>query len=217
MAGLTYLDSVKQMPLLPLPVRAVVVSLGQARILISPGTKLTPEQLTSAGEITDIVAPSLLHAAGVPAAAKLFPRATLWGPRGLHKRFPGLTWKVLGQDAWPYQAELALFPLAGIEKIRESVFVHRDSGTLIVADLVFNLLAARGLGARLILGLFGTWKKLGISKFFLRFQSDAAAFRASLAELTRADFDRIVPSHGEVVESGGKAALVGAMKERGLA
>jgi hypothetical protein len=215
--ALSYLESVKKMPLLALPVRSTVVPLSNARVLISPGSKLTPAQLASAGAVTDVVASNLLHTAGMAAAAKAFPAARLWGPRGVRKKHPELTWAgILGEDAWPHEAELKAIQVKGLERLREFVFVHKATRSLIVTDLVFNMVQQRGLGARFILGLFGTYQRFAISKLLIRL-SDRAALAASLTALAGEDFDVIVPGHGEVVAQGGKARLVEAARERQLA
>ncbi len=213
--SLTFLDTHKKMPLLLLPVRTVVIPLRDARILFSPGSTLTSEQLRSAGEVTDIVAPSLLHTAGMPPAAAAFPAARLWGPVGAAQKLPALKWHgTLGVDAWPFEEELALLPLAGMPKMQEHLVLHRASRTLLATDLVFNIEQPSGLGAWLILNLFGTYRRFGVSRLFLKYVEDTAAFRASLDRLLALEFDRLVPSHGAIVETDAKARLVAALKER---
>ena len=217
-ADLIYLDSIKHMPLLALPVRTPVVALASARLMISPGSMLTAEQLRQAGDVTDIVAPNLFHAAGMRSAAAAFPSARLWGPVGVGKKHPELRWHgTLGVDRWPYESELALVTLEGMDRMREAVFVHRASRSLLVTDLLFNLEDARGMGAWIILKLFDTYRRLGVSKFILRLTNDRAALRASLARVVALDFDRLVPSHGDIVETDGKARFLAALRERGLA
>jgi hypothetical protein len=215
--GLTFLESALQMPLMSLPVRSTVVQLSSARVLHSPGSKLTPEALRSAGAVTDIVAPSLLHLDGMPAAAAAHPGARLWGPAGCREKKPEVRWTgILGEDAWPHEAELSLLPLEGQPKLREWVLLHRPSRTLLVTDLVFNMQDAKGVGPWLILHLFGTWRKLGISRLFLKYAEDRAAFRASLARVLAEDFDNLVPAHGHVATGGARERLRAAMQERGL-
>lgn len=217
-ADLIYLDSIKQMPLLALPVRTPVVALASARVMISPGSKLTPYQLQQAGDVTDLVASNLFHTAGMHAAAAAFPQARLWGPVGVQKKHPELRWHgTLGVDPWPYESELALVTLEGMDRMREAVFVHHASRSLFVTDLLFNMVDARGVGAWIILKLFDTHQRLGVSKFILRLTRDRAALRASLARVVALDFDRLVPSHGDIVETDGKARLLAALRERGLA
>lgn len=215
--SISYLESVKQMPLLALPVRAVIVQLDSARVLLSPGSTLTPDELRGAGEITDIVATSLLHSAGCKRAKEAFPKARLWGPQGIREKRDRLTWDgILGVDTWPFEPDLACVPIDGMPKIREHVFLDRASSTLIVADLAFNLLDAKGFGAWLFFSLFGTYRRFAVSRFFLQRVDDRAAFQRSLEALFRHDFDRIAPSHGEVLQSGAKEKLRAALAERGF-
>lgn len=104
----------------------------------------------------------------------------------------------------------------GMAKVREVLFLHKASRTLIVTDLCFNLLDARGLGARFILGLFGTYARFGVSRLYLRFVTDRARFEESLRKLFAWEFDHIAVSHGRLVEGSGRARLLAALQERGL-
>lgn len=205
------------MPLIELPVRSGVIALGSGRVLLSPAMNLTDEEIASAGEITDIVAPNLFHLDGVPRAAAKHPKARVWGPVGAKEKLPEVKWQgVLGVDDWTHEKELAHVGLAGMPKVNESAFVRRDSGTLLVSDLVFNIENAQGFGAWLILSMFGTHNRFGVSRFFSRMVKDKSAFEASLKDLLALDFDVIVPGHGAIVESGGKKLLRRALEERGF-
>src|SRR5690242_4891943 len=123
-----FLDSTLVSPLMHLPVRSVVFELDDARVLVSPGSKLTAEQLREAGPITDIVATNLMHTAGMKNALAAHPEARLWGPNGVREKHPELKWHgIFGVDAWPHDNELAHVPLEGMPKINEVVFLHRPS------------------------------------------------------------------------------------------
>lgn len=214
---LEFLTSFKSMPLMSLPVRTVVARLDNARVLLSPGSMLSEEQLASCGNVTDIVAPNLFHTAGMKQAAQVFPQAKLWGPVGCEKKHPTLPWAGHpGVDAWPHETELSVVALGGMSKFRESVFVHHASRSLLVSDLVFNLEDATGAGAWFFLNLFGTWRRLAVSKLFVKQIDDRAAFRASVAQLMAFEFDHLVPAHGAVVSSEAKSRLGAALRERGL-
>lgn len=204
MNSIRYLDSEVKMPLLPLPVRTTVVTVGAKTLLISPGSRLTPEQLKSAGDVTDIVLPSHYHTAGCADAVAVFPNAKVWTPGDLN------------ENTWPYKDELPMIQIGGMPKIKESVFIHKPSRSLIVADLCFNLINARGFGAWLILNMFGTYKKFGVSRFFLKSVEDKAALEKSLSKIFAHEFDRIVVGHGEMIERDGKNQLLRAFAERGF-
>lgn len=84
-----------------------------------------------------------------------------------------------------------------------------------VTDLVFNITDASGLGPRLILSIFGTWRRLGVSRLFMKSVKDRAAFDASIARIVALGFEHLVPSHGHEVLSEGRPRLVEALRERG--
>ncbi len=217
--GLTFLETVRAMPLLVLPVRSTVVRLeGGVTLFVSPGSTLTEAELRSAGEVTDIVAPNLLHTEGVVSAAAAHPSARLWGPEGAQEKQPSLRWHgVLSRDPWPHEAELRHVAIGGMPGIRESVFLHVRSRTLLVTDLVFHLEDARGVGAWLFLHAFGTYRRFAVSRFYTRQVKDRDAFARSLGAIAALDFDAVVPAHGSIVTDGGKARLLAAFAERGYA
>lgn len=212
-----FLDTMLRSPGLQMPSRTVVLELDGARVMLSPGSKLTPEHYRQAGDVTDLVAPNLMHTAGMAKAAAAFPNARLWGPAGVREKLPNLKWHgILGVDPWPYEKELALLPLPGMPKSNESLFLHRDSKALYVTDLAFNIAEPRGLLAGVFFRLFGTYKRFAVSRLFLMLLKDRAAFSAALAPLADLDFQHVVPSHGDAVFGDGKQRLLAAMRERRL-
>lgn len=215
--GLTFIERILSIPGLRLPVRTTVVDLPGARVVLSPTSRLSVDEWRELGGVTDLVATNLNHAAGMTRAAEAFPEARLWGPRGVDRALPGLTWSgILGETTWPYEQELAARFIAGMPKVNEWVFVHRASRTLVASDLVFHLVDARGAGARLLLGLLGTWRRFAVSRLFLLFLKDRAAMRGSLRTLLAEPFDNVVPGHGAITFGDGSKRLTAALRERGL-
>lgn len=212
-----FLDTTLRSPLMHLPVRTAVLELEGARVLLSPGSRLTAEQLRDAGPVTDIVAPSLMHTAGVKAAAAAHPGARLWGPVGVREKHPGLSWHgLLGVDPWPFERELALVPLAGMPKLNESAFLHHAAKALHLTDMVFNVARPKGLLAWAFFRTFGTYRRFAVSKLFLRMARDRAALEAAVTRIAALDFEHVVPSHGDAVLGDGKPRLLAAFRERGL-
>ncbi len=217
--GLSFIEADLPLPGIGrLPVRTTIVELPGARVVLSPSSKLTVDEWRRHGEVTDLVATNLSHAAGMARAAEAFPNARLWGPEGVERKFPALNWNgILGSAEWPYEQELGARFLDGMPKANEWVFLHRASRTLVVSDLAFNLLETDGMMARLLFGLFGTWRRFAVSRLFLLLARDRAALRASLRPLLTEAFDNVVPGHGALVIGDGKERLVAALRERGLA
>lgn len=215
MKNIRFLDSVLKMPLMKLPVRTVVINIGDKIVLISPGSKLSEDQLKSLIRVDDIIAPNLLHCGGVQKAAAIFPHAKLWGVQGARKLKPEIPWTdEISQSNWPYEKELSFVELKGLPRFNEVVFIHHDSRTLIVCDLFFNLLDAEGFGSWLILKLFGTYKKFGMSRLFLKFLQDRDAFEESLRKVFSYNFENIVVSHGNLVLGDGKSIFERATTQR---
>lgn len=212
-----FLDSQRKMPLMTLPVRSVLLRLKSGRVLISPGSGLTADQLSTVGPVTDIVAPNLLHCAGIAGAFAVFPSARLWGAPGVLEAKPEIPWTgIVSDQTWPYSAEIEVKILKGLPSFNEMVFYHLESKTLIVTDLVFNLVNAKGWGARIILGLFGTYRRFAISRLFMTVVKDRVAFESSLREILNWPFENIVMAHGEAVIGNGRELFLSALKERGL-
>ncbi|OCK82902.1 hypothetical protein K432DRAFT_380006 [Lepidopterella palustris CBS 459.81] len=101
---------------------------------------------------------------------------------------------------------------------KELVFNHKPTRTLIEADLVFNLPATEQFSKSGVSGTTGFLTKLfsalnntsGAAMGQRRFiwyaisGKDRKGFNGSIAEIDKWDFDRIIPCHGDVIETGGK-------------
>ncbi len=207
--NLVLLDSKIKISVMDLPVRSVAAKLTTGTVLISPGSRLTVEQLRGLGRVDDLVANNGLHNAGMPQTREVFPQARAWGVPTFD--YPN----ILTAEHWPHP-ELPMVQLDGIPKLNEVVFIHKKSRTLICADLCFNLLHADGFGSWLILKMFGTHRRFAVSRLFARAIKDREAFQKSLAVLFRHDFDNILMGHGDPVIGGGRELLLKALAERGL-
>lgn len=185
--------------------------------MLSPGSMLTDIDLNRFSGITDVVAPSILHWAGLPKALVNFPNARSWASANVQIQHKDVKWThTLTSATWIFNDELPLLEIKGIPKIEEIVFFHKKSRTLIVTDLCFNITNPRGIGSWLILNLFGTYRKFAVSKFFLKFAEDRKTFENSVAKIFTFNFDNIILSHGENVIGGAKAKLRAAFHERGF-
>jgi len=85
-------------------------------------------------------------------------------------------------------------------KVQEWVFFHRASQTLIVTDLVFNLLETSGLLTPVFLTLFGTRGRFAQSRLFKGMIRDRAAYDASITKLLKWPVRRVLMAHGTVLE-----------------
>lgn len=217
MNDMVFFESSLKMPLMPLPVRTPLITLSGGKVLLSPGSRLQADQYRKMDGVTDIVAPNLFHCAGVPKAAQKLPQAKLWVVQGGLSAKPDIKWSAeMTEKNWPYMEELPYVAIGGMPAFNEAVFVHKKSRSLLVTDLCFNMQDVHGFGPWLILSLFGTYRKLGVSRFFLKYVKDRAAFTKSLEVLFSYDFDNIIVSHGDNLTGGGRGQLLKAFQERGI-
>ncbi len=92
-------------------------------------------------------------------------------------------------------------------KLQELALLHRASRTLILTDLAFHIRHSASWFTPLFMRINGAYGHFGPSRIFRTLVKDRAALRASLAHLRDWDFDRIIVTHGEVLEQGGQAAM----------
>ena len=192
--------------------RMTVIRLANGELFLHSPVDLdaaTRAALGDLGPVRHIAAPNKVHHLYFAAAAAAFPEAVRWAAPGLAEKRPDLTFdEVLGDTAPAAWAdELDQVRLRGAPHVEEIVFHHRASRTLIATDLAFNIRESGSRITRLFLRANGVLGRFGPSRMFRSFIRDRAAARASLDRILEWDFDRVVVSHGVVLQSRGRRVL----------
>ena len=193
--------------------RMTVSRLDTGDLWVHSPIRLNPrlqKSLAELGPVTDLVAPSVFHDLFIQEWADAYPQARLHAADGLRQEHGD--WRItdeLTTSAAPtWTDEIEGLVLQGMPKINETVFVHKPSGTLIVADLVFNYTDYQlNTATSLTLRMAGTYQKFSASRLFRMFIKDRGAMRASLDQVLTWNFDRILPGHGHAVETDGSQSL----------
>jgi hypothetical protein len=164
--------------------------------------------LDAIGPVRAVVAPSKVHHLFVRDYLVAYPEAAAFAPPGLAEKQPELRFTDVLGDTPPalWQAEVDQHLFRGAPYLNEVVFFHRASRTLVLTDLAFNM-PADAPHARLFLWVVGARGRFGPHRLVRTMIRDRAAARASVARLLEWDFDRVIVSHGEVLETGGRARL----------
>ena len=211
--GLWVIDHSFTMPGgIQLGTRSTLVRLASGGLwLHSPGP-LTPAirtWLEENGPVEAIVAPNLLHHMFVAETAAAFPDAVVYGPSGIDEKIrTDLVTRPLDPENHPWKDDFECLLVGGCPKMNEFVFLHRSTRTLVVTDLAFNFRKVDGFGTRLFLRINGALGKFGPSRLAKSFFfSDHAEVGRAVSRILEWDFDRVILAHGEVLESGGPAAL----------
>jgi len=187
--------------------------------------------VASLGELRYIAAPDLEHHIFLGPWHEAYPNAKVIGPEGLAEKRA----KQKNEDVPFFKAFSAAGPSPvdadfdaefDIEYIpahlnNEIAFLHKPSKTLIEADVFFNLPATEqfsktgtAAGAGILTKLFSSLNNTAGSavgqKRFLWYaisSGDRKGFNESVGRIAKWDFDTVVPCHGDVIETGGKAVF----------
>lgn len=217
--------------------RGTIVKLKTGSLAVFSPVALTPEvksKVQSMGTMKYIVAPDFEHHIFVSSWAKEYPLAEVIGMEGLpEKREQDEATKGI-KFAHVFSAknkrDMRISPEFDDEfdyeyvhshQNKELVFLHKPTKTMIEADLLFNLPATEqysrsgqdatsGLFTKLFGSLMNTRGDMIWQKRVLWYGpggKDRAGFGESAKILNTWDFDRIIPCHGDVIETGGKGIL----------
>ena len=120
---------------------------GLALIAPVPGREDLTASIDALGPVRASVSPTLLHHLYGGDGMEAYPDALSFGPPGLAAKRPDLTFSHDLGPAFdePFDTDLKRLPIAGMPKLNESFFLHRQSGTLIATDFCFFMPEATGL------------------------------------------------------------------------
>ena len=182
-------------------------------VALTPGRKESVDQL---GSVQFIIAPKKVHSLGVQLWRAAFPDARVWVSPGFPKRHPAISYNgVLNDaapDAWADAIRQQVFH--GHRILDEVIFLHKQSRTLIVTDLIQKhdpgneRVPWRWL--KKWAGILG--ERGGVARDIRGSMSDRNAARAARDEILSWDFDALVISHGSCLRTGAKTEVARAFE-----
>jgi hypothetical protein len=174
-------------------------------VALDAGTRGAVDAL---GPVKAVVAPSLFHHLYVAEWIETYPEAVFCACPGLARKRPDLGFgRELGdepEEEWRGELEQVFFAARSLEN--EVVFFHRASRTLLCVDLLFNLATHPSLLTRLAARLIGN-REPGATRLERLITRDRAGAREQVDRMLAWDIDRIVLSHGDLIERDGREVL----------
>lgn len=197
---------------LQLGTRMTVVRLGSSGLFVHSPIGLTPAlqaQLDALGPVQAVVAPNAMHHLHIGEFVQAYPKAQFFAAEGVAAKHPELRFHgvLCDRPEFLWGADLDQHLIEGAPKLQEVAFLHRASRTLILTDWMFNVQRSRSLWTRLFMRVNGGWRRPAQTRVLRTTIADRAAARASTDRLLEWDFDRVIVTHGDIVEREGKAAL----------
>ena len=200
-----------QMLGLHLGTRMTVVTLPDRSLLVHSPIAPTPalrKELDALGEVRVIVAPNVYHHVYAGAFHDAYPKATLVGPRALHRKRPDLRLApFLGE---PGALPDGIVPVHVPSMLDETVLYVPHLRTIVSADLAENFVTVDHFPTRLYLKASGVLGKTGVPLPLHAAFLDRKGARRAIDEILSLDFDRLMFAHGAFLESGGREILRGA-------
>jgi hypothetical protein len=193
--------------------RMAVVRLGGGALWVHSPVPLTDDiraSLDRLGPVRFVVPASNLHGhLYMEQYAAAYPEATLFGVPGLADKRPDLSFGgELGPAADPaWSVELDQLPFEGHRILNELEFLHRPTRTLIAGDLIFNIGPSWPLPLRVFANGSPSTTRLGPTPAFRATVGDRDAARRSVDRILAWDFDRLLPGHGDIIETGAREAV----------
>ncbi|WP_228371142.1 DUF4336 domain-containing protein [Shewanella piezotolerans] len=168
--------------------------------------------MSALGTVRSIVGPGSYHYLHVPSAQAAFPKAETYICPGIETKQPQMKFDwILGDKsptAWEKDMEQVL--VRGSRFMSEVAFFHKPSKTLLLVDLIENIgdkTEEVGLGIKLWWkAVFHMWNKPRPAPEYQIGWKDKKAAKHSLERMLAWDFERIILSHGDLIESDAKAA-----------
>lgn len=198
---------------LKLGTRMTVLRLPSGGLLLYSPVRLDAElqsALAELGPVEHILAPSKVHHLFVGDCVAAYPDAELLGAPGLPDKRADLSFAAVIDETAPpaaWRGALEPFVLAGAPMMNEVMLLHAATRTLIVTDVAFNIERADGWWTRgylRMMGASGGFRQSRMVHFAIR---DKQAARASFDRVLARDFERVIVTHGDVLEQGGRDAL----------
>jgi hypothetical protein len=199
---------------IPFSTRMTVARLGDGSVWLHSPVDPTDDlcqAVDALGRVAHVVAPNKLHSLASPLWKRRYPSARLWVSPGLCQRHPGFPAdEVMSEDrVTTWRDEIRHHVFRGSSFLDEVVFLHSESKTLIVTDLIqrHDPLEESWFW-RLVKKAAGVLGEQGGTARDLRFTfSDRAAARESVSIVLGWDFDQVVLSHGLCITNNAKSVV----------
>lgn len=185
--------------------RMTVFRLDDGNLLSHSAVPLTPAQkgdLDRLGTLRHIVAPSAFHHLFLPALARLYPQAHLYGTESVLRKHPDLPQmqRIPLDESAPWAGQLQCLLAHGIPLLDETIWFHPASGSLVITDVLQCWQGPLSLPVRLYLCLTGGHERLTVPRTVRLLVRDPSAVRTWAQQLRNWPVQRVILLHNSVID-----------------
>ncbi|PSW21846.1 DUF4336 domain-containing protein [Photobacterium sanctipauli] len=204
-----YQDMPLKMSGIPVGARMTVIKLDEQKLLIHSPIQLTTKlqlELSKLGQVHAIVTPNMNHHLFLSEWWLAYPDAYFFAPPGLQNKRTDLAFddalSAHSPKIWQHQLYQTL--LRGSDRMEEVIFCDPESKTLIVGDTLAWLKPSTNICTQMLGLINGCYLNPAMPYYWRRTFNDKTRLRQSLQEILTWPFERIILSHGQVIDRGGK-------------
>lgn len=190
--------------------RMTVVRVGANELVLiapCPIDDALEARIRELGSVSAVIAPNCFHYYYFLDALKRFPDAAPFLAEGVADKIGGAppnARPLTGEPDPLWKAHLEQLAIPGAPKVNEVVFYHGASRTLVLTDFCFNFNPPPKGWTGLFLRIAGAYGRLAVSRLMRSMLKDRPQLRDSVDRMLAWDFDRIIVTHGQNVESNAK-------------
>lgn len=207
-------DSMKMMGT-QLGLRMTVIRLADGSVWVHSPTAIDPElqqQVDEIGPVKHLIAANNHHCKWLQDWNEAYPDAELYVSAGIPHKVPLSNYHILQpgmENAWAEDIDRKTMP--SVPMFHETVFFHKPSQSLIVTDLIQNypdtshLTGLVGVMSKYVfepIGFKGCCVAPPLKMGFII--KDKPAFERFIQQIQNWDFQRIVVTHGDIIEEDAK-------------
>ena len=194
----------------PMGHRMTIIRLDNHKLFIHSPIEITTslqQQLSQLGEITYVVTPNKNHNIYLSDWWLAYPQAYFYAPPGLIHKRSDLTFDgALGNQTPPHwQGQLLQTVIRGSDSMEEIAFCDPQSKTLIVGDALAWMVDSHHPLTFALAVINGCYFHPAMPWYWRITFSNRTQLRQAIQEILTWPFDRIILSHGRVIDNNAKA------------
>jgi hypothetical protein len=204
---------VKQVPLrffgIQIGTRMTIVRFPDQRLFIHSPVALTPllkAEIARLGKVFYVVSPNNMHHLFIGDYFEAYKTAKIYASPGLFEKRRDLEFHRTLKDKpeldWESEIDQTIF--YGHSTLKEVVFFHKRTRTLILADLIMNFQENSSPLTKFVAQMGGMYQVPSAPLAAELTEAQKAQAAVSVKKILEWDFDRIILAHGKIIETDGK-------------